>query len=150
MTVHCITWCRGSCAIKGTLKHIRHLLYFDRDNIFHIYREENQVADTLASDGQGNRHYQEYGPHELPRQFRALVLIDLDYLALEVCNLGLIYFCCTRSIHHCIPLSNCFYYICYFVAFWMSRLCPPPFLCTHLFHDVSACLKNHDKICIFI
>ncbi|KAL2526562.1 RNase H domain-containing protein [Abeliophyllum distichum] len=40
-----------SWTIQDTLRHIRHLLVFYRDTVTHIYREGNQVADSLASEG---------------------------------------------------------------------------------------------------
>ncbi|KAL2492109.1 Uncharacterized protein Adt_27737 [Abeliophyllum distichum] len=51
LAIHCITRGGGPWSIQATLRHIRHLLTFDRYTISHIYREENQVADLLASEG---------------------------------------------------------------------------------------------------
>ncbi|KAL2526229.1 Uncharacterized protein Adt_11283 [Abeliophyllum distichum] len=35
----------GHWSIQATLRHIRHLLAFDRDTISHIYREDNQLTN---------------------------------------------------------------------------------------------------------
>ncbi|KAL2532016.1 Uncharacterized protein Adt_05367 [Abeliophyllum distichum] len=51
LAIHCITKGGGPWHIQATLRHIRHLLALDRDTITHIFREDNQVADLLASEG---------------------------------------------------------------------------------------------------
>ncbi|KAL2525495.1 Uncharacterized protein Adt_10549 [Abeliophyllum distichum] len=51
LAIHCITKGGGPWHIQATLRHIRHLLALDRDTITHIFREGNQVADLLASEG---------------------------------------------------------------------------------------------------
>ncbi|KAL2518747.1 Retrotransposon [Abeliophyllum distichum] len=51
LVIHCIPRGGGPWSIQATLHHIRHHLTFDRDTISHIYREGNQVADLLASEG---------------------------------------------------------------------------------------------------
>ncbi|KAL2471104.1 Uncharacterized protein Adt_39240 [Abeliophyllum distichum] len=51
LAIHCITKGGGPWHIQATIRHIRHLLSLDRDTITHIYREGNQVADLLASEG---------------------------------------------------------------------------------------------------
>ncbi|KAL2455081.1 RNase H domain-containing protein [Abeliophyllum distichum] len=43
LAIHCITRGGGPWSIQATLRHIRHLLTFDRDTISHIYREGNQT-----------------------------------------------------------------------------------------------------------
>jgi ribonuclease HI len=76
IAIHCITRGGGPWTIQGILRQIRDLISFDRDTVSHIYREGNQVADSLASEGWDHRRYQEYGSPDLPRQIRALVQID--------------------------------------------------------------------------
>ncbi|KAL2454544.1 Uncharacterized protein Adt_47952 [Abeliophyllum distichum] len=66
----------GPWHIQATLRHIRHLLALDRDTITHIFREGNQVADLLASEGWDRRYYYEYSSQDLPRRHRSLVQID--------------------------------------------------------------------------
>ncbi|KAL2498957.1 Uncharacterized protein Adt_24507 [Abeliophyllum distichum] len=51
LAVHCISRGGGSWVIQSMLRRIRHLLSFDRDTVSHIFREENQVADSLAFEG---------------------------------------------------------------------------------------------------
>ncbi|KAL2533951.1 RNA polymerase II transcriptional coactivator KIWI [Abeliophyllum distichum] len=55
---------------------LRHLLALDRNTITHIFREGNQVADLLASEGWDRRYYYEYSSQDLPRRHRSLVQID--------------------------------------------------------------------------
>ncbi|KAL2512747.1 Uncharacterized protein Adt_18347 [Abeliophyllum distichum] len=76
LAIHCIT--RGGLPwyIQATLCHIKHLLTFDRGTISHIYREGNQVADLLTSEGWDRRCYFEYSTQDLPRRYRSLVQID--------------------------------------------------------------------------
>ncbi|XP_022856515.1 uncharacterized protein LOC111377621 [Olea europaea var. sylvestris] len=76
LAIHCITKGGGPWTIQGILRQIRDVIRLDRDTVSHIYREGNQVADSLASEGWDHQHYQEYGPLDLPRQIRALVQID--------------------------------------------------------------------------
>ncbi|XP_022866066.1 uncharacterized protein LOC111385870 [Olea europaea var. sylvestris] len=76
LAIHCITKGGGPWSIQGILRQIRDFICFDRDTVSHIYREGNQVADSLASEGWDHQRYQEYGPLDLPRQIRALVQID--------------------------------------------------------------------------
>ncbi|KAL2486928.1 Uncharacterized protein Adt_31684 [Abeliophyllum distichum] len=67
LAIHCITKGGGPWHIQATLRHIRHLLALDRDTITHIFREGNQVADLLASEGWDRRYYYEYSSQDLPR-----------------------------------------------------------------------------------
>ncbi|KAL2527460.1 Uncharacterized protein Adt_12514 [Abeliophyllum distichum] len=60
LAIHCITRGGGPWSIQDTLHHIRHLLAFDRDTIFHIYCEGNQVANLLSLEGWDLRCYFEY------------------------------------------------------------------------------------------
>ncbi|KAL2527183.1 Uncharacterized protein Adt_12237 [Abeliophyllum distichum] len=76
LAIHCITKGGGPWHIQATLRHIRHLLALDRDTITHIFREGNQVADLLASEGWDRRCYYEYSSQDLPRRHRSLVQID--------------------------------------------------------------------------
>ncbi|KAL2531299.1 SVP3 [Abeliophyllum distichum] len=76
LAIHCITKGGGPWHIQVTLRHIRHLLALDRDTITHIFREGNQVADLLASEGWDRRYYYEYSSQDLPRRHRSLVQID--------------------------------------------------------------------------
>ncbi|KAL2455399.1 Ribonuclease H protein [Abeliophyllum distichum] len=76
LAIHYITRDGGPWSIQATLRHIRHLLTFDCNTISHIYREENQVADLLASDGWNRRCYFEYIARDLPQRYRSLVQID--------------------------------------------------------------------------
>ncbi|XP_022866063.1 uncharacterized protein LOC111385868 [Olea europaea var. sylvestris] len=76
LAIHCITKGGGPWSIQGILRQIRDFICLDRDTVSHIYREGNQVADSLASEGWDHQRYQEYGPLDLPRQIRALVQID--------------------------------------------------------------------------
>ncbi|KAL2517310.1 Uncharacterized protein Adt_13557 [Abeliophyllum distichum] len=76
LAIHCITKGGGPWHIQATLRHIRHLLALDRDTITHIFREGNQVADLLASEGWDRRYYYEYSSQDLPRRHRSLVQID--------------------------------------------------------------------------
>ncbi|KAL2480194.1 RNase H domain-containing protein [Abeliophyllum distichum] len=76
LAVHCISRGGGPWVIQSMLRHIRHLLSFDRDIVFHIFREGNQVADSLAFEGWDRQHYQEYGPSDLPRRSRELLQTD--------------------------------------------------------------------------
>ncbi|KAL2466229.1 RNase H domain-containing protein [Abeliophyllum distichum] len=76
LAIHCITKGGGPWHIQATIRHIRHLLALDRDTITHIYREGNQVADLLASEGWDRRCYHEYSSQDLPRRHRSLVQID--------------------------------------------------------------------------
>ncbi|XP_022865542.1 uncharacterized protein LOC111385389 [Olea europaea var. sylvestris] len=76
LAIHCIIKGGGPWTIQGILRQIRDVICLDRDTVSHIYREGNQVADSLASEGWDHQHYQEYGPLDLPRQIRALVQID--------------------------------------------------------------------------
>ncbi|KAL2462072.1 RNase H domain-containing protein [Abeliophyllum distichum] len=76
LAIHCITKGGGPWHIQATIRHIRHLLALDRDTITHIYREGNQVADLLASEGWDRRSYHEYSSQDLPRRHRSLVQID--------------------------------------------------------------------------
>ncbi|KAL2525897.1 Uncharacterized protein Adt_10951 [Abeliophyllum distichum] len=76
LAIHCITKGGGPWNIQATLRHIRHLLALDRDTITHIFREGNQVADLLASEGWDRRYYYEYSSQDLPRRHRSLVQID--------------------------------------------------------------------------
>ncbi|KAL2506264.1 Uncharacterized protein Adt_21885 [Abeliophyllum distichum] len=76
LAIHCITKGGGPWHIQATLRHIRHLLAMDRDTITHIFREDNQVADLLASEGWDRRYYYEYSSQDLPRRHRSLVQID--------------------------------------------------------------------------
>ncbi|KAL2481154.1 Uncharacterized protein Adt_34120 [Abeliophyllum distichum] len=76
LAIHCITRGGGHWSIQVTLRHIRHLLTFDRDTISHIYREGNKVADLLASEGWDHRCYFTYSTQDLPRRYRSLVQID--------------------------------------------------------------------------
>ncbi|KAL2471459.1 Uncharacterized protein Adt_39595 [Abeliophyllum distichum] len=76
LAIHCITKGGGPWNIQATLRHIRHLLALDRDTITHIFREGNQVADLLASEGWDRRYYYEYSSQDLPRRLRSLVQID--------------------------------------------------------------------------
>ncbi|KAL2532578.1 Uncharacterized protein Adt_05929 [Abeliophyllum distichum] len=76
LAIHCITKGGGPWHIQATLRHIRHLLAMDRDTITHIFREGNQVADLLASEGWDRRYYYEYSSQDLPRRHRSLVQID--------------------------------------------------------------------------
>ncbi|KAL2506296.1 Uncharacterized protein Adt_21917 [Abeliophyllum distichum] len=55
---------------------VEHLLALDRDTITHIFREGNQVADLLASEGWDRCYYYEYSSQDLPRRHRSLVQID--------------------------------------------------------------------------
>ncbi|KAL2486409.1 Uncharacterized protein Adt_31165 [Abeliophyllum distichum] len=73
LAIHCITKGGGPWHIQATIRHIRHLLVLDRDTITHIYREGNQVADLLASEGWERRCYHEYSSQDLPRRHRSLV-----------------------------------------------------------------------------
>ncbi|KAL2474837.1 Uncharacterized protein Adt_35573 [Abeliophyllum distichum] len=74
--IHCITRGGGPWSIQATLRHIRHLLTFDRDTISHIYHKGNQVDDLLASEGWDRRCYFAYSAQDLPRRYRGLVQID--------------------------------------------------------------------------
>ncbi|KAL2531794.1 Uncharacterized protein Adt_05145 [Abeliophyllum distichum] len=76
LAIHCITKGGGPWHIQATIRHIRHLQALDRDTITHIYREGNQVADLLASEGWDRRCYHEYSSQDLPRRHRSLVQID--------------------------------------------------------------------------
>ncbi|KAL2479953.1 Uncharacterized protein Adt_32919 [Abeliophyllum distichum] len=76
LAIHCITRGGGPWSIQATLRRIRHLLTFDRDTISHIYREENQMADLLVSEGWDRRCYFEYSAKDLPRRYHSLVHID--------------------------------------------------------------------------
>ncbi|KAL2485051.1 Uncharacterized protein Adt_29807 [Abeliophyllum distichum] len=76
LAIQCITKGGGPWHIQATLRHIRHLLALDRDTITHIFREGNQVADLLASEGWDRRYYYEYSSRDLPRRHRSLVQID--------------------------------------------------------------------------
>ncbi|KAL2465905.1 Uncharacterized protein Adt_41756 [Abeliophyllum distichum] len=76
LAIHCITKGGGLWHIQATLRHIRHLLALDRDTITHIFREGNQVADLLASEGWDRCYYYEYNSQDLPRRHRSLVQID--------------------------------------------------------------------------
>ncbi|KAL2470317.1 Heat shock 70 kDa protein 17-like [Abeliophyllum distichum] len=76
LAIHCITKGGGPWHIQATIRHIRHLLTLDRDTITHIYREGNQVADLLASEGWDRRCYHEYSSQDLSRRHRSLVQID--------------------------------------------------------------------------
>ncbi|KAL2505032.1 RNase H domain-containing protein [Abeliophyllum distichum] len=76
LAIHCITKGGGPWNIQATLRHIRHLLALDRDTITHIFREGNQAADLLASEGWDRRYYYEYSSQDLPRRHRSLVQID--------------------------------------------------------------------------
>ncbi|KAL2542861.1 Aspartic peptidase domain containing protein [Abeliophyllum distichum] len=76
LAIHCITKGGGPWHIQATLRHIRHLLALDRDTITHIFREGNQVAYLLASEGWDRRYYYEYSSQDLPRRHRSLVQID--------------------------------------------------------------------------
>ncbi|KAL2506484.1 Uncharacterized protein Adt_22105 [Abeliophyllum distichum] len=60
----------------AAVRHIRHLIAFDRNTISHIYREGNQVVDLLASKGWNRRCYFEYSIQDILRQYRSLVQID--------------------------------------------------------------------------
>ncbi|KAL2511702.1 Uncharacterized protein Adt_17302 [Abeliophyllum distichum] len=51
LAVHCISRGGGPWVIQSMLRRIRQLLSFDRDTVSHIFREENQVADSLAFEG---------------------------------------------------------------------------------------------------
>ncbi|KAL2457313.1 RNase H domain-containing protein [Abeliophyllum distichum] len=73
LAIHCISRGGGPWVIQSMLRRIRHLLSFDRGTVFHIFREENQVANYLAFEGWDRRHYQEYGPSDLPRRFCGLL-----------------------------------------------------------------------------
>lgn len=55
-------------ATQIIFRQTRHNLSIDRELVFHIYREENQVANSLASVGWDMRHYQEYGPIVVSRR----------------------------------------------------------------------------------
>ncbi|KAL2505415.1 Uncharacterized protein Adt_21036 [Abeliophyllum distichum] len=72
LAIHCITRGGGPWFIQATLHRIRHLLTFDCDTISHIYREGNQVADLLASEGWDRRCYFEYSAQDLPRRYQLL------------------------------------------------------------------------------
>ncbi|KAL2497408.1 Uncharacterized protein Adt_22958 [Abeliophyllum distichum] len=76
LAIHCIIKGGGPWHIQATLRHIRHLLALDRNTITHIFREGNQVADLLASEGWDRRYYYEYSSQDLPRRHRSLVQID--------------------------------------------------------------------------
>ncbi|KAL2492118.1 Uncharacterized protein Adt_27746 [Abeliophyllum distichum] len=76
LAIHCITKGGGPWHIQATLRHIRHLLALDRDTITHIFREGNQVADLIASEGWDRSYYYEYSSQDLPRRHRSLVQID--------------------------------------------------------------------------
>ncbi|KAL2491819.1 Uncharacterized protein Adt_27447 [Abeliophyllum distichum] len=76
LAINCITKGGGPWHIQATLRHIRHLLALDRDTITHIFREGNQVADLLASEGWDRRYYYEYSCQDLPRRHHSLVQID--------------------------------------------------------------------------
>ncbi|KAL2505093.1 Uncharacterized protein Adt_20714 [Abeliophyllum distichum] len=73
LAVHCISRGGGPWVIQSILRRIRHLLSFDQDTIFYIFREENQVADSLAFEGWDRRHYQEYKPSNLPCRSLGLI-----------------------------------------------------------------------------
>ncbi|KAL2531246.1 Uncharacterized protein Adt_04597 [Abeliophyllum distichum] len=73
LSIHCITRGGGPWAIQDIICHIRHLLVFDRDTVTHIYREENQVADLLASEGWDRRCYSEYSSQDLPRRLIQII-----------------------------------------------------------------------------
>jgi ribonuclease HI len=76
VAIHCITRGGGPWDIQGILRQIADIVSFDRDMVSYIFREGNQVADALATEGWHHRRYQEYGPAELPRHIRALAQID--------------------------------------------------------------------------
>jgi ribonuclease HI len=76
VATHCILRGGGPWNIQGILRQIVDFLSFDRDTISHIFREGNQVADALATEGWHQRRYQVYGPSDLPRHIRALLQID--------------------------------------------------------------------------
>jgi ribonuclease HI len=76
VAIHCILRGGGPWTIQGILRQIVDCLSFDRDTISHIFREGNQVADALATEGWHHRRYQVYGPTNLPRHIRALLQID--------------------------------------------------------------------------
>ncbi|KAL2497433.1 Uncharacterized protein Adt_22983 [Abeliophyllum distichum] len=76
LAIHCIIKGGGPWHVQATLRHIRHLLALDRNTITHIFREGNQVADLLASEGWDRRYYYEYSSQDLPRRHRSLVQID--------------------------------------------------------------------------
>ncbi|KAL2531469.1 Ribonuclease H protein [Abeliophyllum distichum] len=76
LAIHCIIRGGGPWSIQATLRHIRHLLAFNRDTISHIFREGNQVVNLLASKG-WNRHCNfEYSAKDLPQRYRSLIHID--------------------------------------------------------------------------
>ncbi|KAL2531244.1 Ribonuclease H protein [Abeliophyllum distichum] len=76
LAIHCITKGGRPWNIQATLCHIKHLLVLDRDTITHIFREGNQVANLLASEGWDRRCYYEYNSKDLPRRHSSLVQID--------------------------------------------------------------------------
>ncbi|KAL2506639.1 Uncharacterized protein Adt_22260 [Abeliophyllum distichum] len=76
LVIHCMTKGGGPWSIQATLRHIKHLIAFDRDIISHIYREENQMADLLTSEDWERRYYFEYNAQDLPQHYRSLVQID--------------------------------------------------------------------------
>ncbi|KAL2455920.1 Uncharacterized protein Adt_47033 [Abeliophyllum distichum] len=57
LAIHCITRGGGPWSIQATLRHIRHLIAFDRDTISHIILEGNQVTDLLTSENWNSHCY---------------------------------------------------------------------------------------------
>ncbi|KAL2506336.1 Uncharacterized protein Adt_21957 [Abeliophyllum distichum] len=124
LAIHCITKGGGPWHIQATIRHIRHLLALDRDTITHIYREGNQVADLLASEGWDRRCYHEYSSQDLPRRHRSLVQIDrLDSLLLEAYSL-LLDICMGGSIS--LFIAFCFAFAFHSIVLGGQVLCPPP------------------------
>ncbi|KAL2461817.1 Uncharacterized protein Adt_45237 [Abeliophyllum distichum] len=76
LAIHCITKCGGPWSIQATIRHIKHLIAFDRDTISHIYHEDNQADDLLVSESWDLRCYFECSALDLPRHYCNSVQID--------------------------------------------------------------------------
>lgn len=92
VAIHCITRGGGPWMIQSILRHIRDPISFNREKVFHIYREENQVADSLfqrvmINDAIWSTDHSTY----IDRLGHLYKLTDMDYQTLKVYRL--VFFC---------------------------------------------------------
>lgn len=80
VAIYCITRGGRLWPIQGILRQIADIVSFDINMVSHTFKEGNQVADALATEGWHDRRYKEYGPDDLPRHIRALVHMKLRKL----------------------------------------------------------------------